>query len=407
MGDFYQNGIITNFHNLRQRDLPALEDDLRRFSARRPMTLVLPSLFSELEGPALKNIISELREADWLTQIVIGLDRADAKQFEFARRFFGELPQKHRILWQDGPRLRALDQELQKENLAPMEPGKGRNVWYCFGYVLSCEQPGAVALHDCDIVTFDRSLLARLIYPVASTDFSYQFCKGYYARIAEGQLKGRVSRLMVTPMLRALKKMYGPLPYLEYLDSFRYPLAGEFSMRTDVLDDIRIPSDWGLEIGILSEVHRNYTTKRLCQVDITDVYDHKHQPLSEDDPQAGLSRMSRDIALAIFRKMATLGTEFSRESFRTIKATYYRVALDLIETYYDDARMNGLRTDRHAEEQAVELFAANIMDAGKHYLDHPMEQPFIPSWNRIRAATPQFLERLNAAVEADYAETAS
>ncbi len=272
--------------------------------------------------------------------------------------------------------------------------------------MLASDLNGAVALHDCDIVTFERGLLARLIYPVASTDFSYQFCKGYYARIADGQLKGRVSRLMVTPLLRALKKMYGPIPYLEYLDSYRYPLAGEFSMRTDVLDDIRIPGDWGLEIGILSEVHRNYTTKRLCQVDITDVYDHKHQPLSEEDPQAGLSRMSRDIALAIFRKMATLGTQFNRESFRTIKATYYRVALDLIETYYDDARMNGLSTDRHEEERAVELFAANLMEAGGHYLDHPMEQPFLPSWNRIRAACPNLLQRLYAAVEADFEDSA-
>ncbi len=401
MGDFYQNGIITNFHNLRQRDLPAMEEDLRRFAARRPMTLVLPSLFSELEGPALKNIVAELRDADWLAQIVIGLDRADAAQFRFAREFFSELPQQHRILWNDGPRLRALHDELQAIELAPREPGKGRNVWYCFGYVLATDLPGAVALHDCDIVTFDRSLLARLIYPVASTDFSYQFCKGYYARIAEAQLKGRVSRLMVTPLLRALKKIHGPMPYLEYLDSYRYPLAGEFSMRTDVLDDIRIPGDWGLEIGILSEVHRNYTTKRLCQVDIADIYDHKHQPLSENDPQAGLSRMSRDIALAIFRKMATLGTQFNRESFRTIKATYYRVALDLIEAYHDDARMNGLRTDRHAEERAVELFAANIMEAGAYFLDHPLEQPFLPSWNRIRAACPDLLERLHEAVEAD------
>jgi glucosyl-3-phosphoglycerate synthase len=61
------------------------------------------------------------------------------------------------------------------------------------------------------------------------------------------------------------------------MGSFRYPLAGEFSFRRDVLNDIRIPSDWGLEIGVLSEMHRNYASNRLCQVDIADNYDHKHQ----------------------------------------------------------------------------------------------------------------------------------
>ena len=52
------------------------------------------------------------------------------------------------------------------------------------------------------------------------------------------------------------------------MDSFRYALAGEFSFRRDVLTDLRIPSDWGLEIGVLSEMHRNYAHNRLCQVDI-------------------------------------------------------------------------------------------------------------------------------------------
>ncbi|WP_405278448.1 glycosyl transferase [Cobetia sp. Ld8] len=401
MSDFYQNGIITNFHNLTDRPVEDLEADLMRFSRKRPMSLILPSLYSELEGPALKNIVDELAQVPYLSEIVIGLDRADRDQFEHAKEFFSHLPQHHRILWNDGPRLRALDEELTEHGLAPMEAGKGRNVWYCSGYVQSSGIAEAVALHDCDIVTYDRGLLARLIYPVAHPQFNYEFCKGYYSRIAQGKLNGRVARLMVTPLIRALKKVYGPLPYLDYLDSYRYPLSGEFSMRTDVLADIRIPSDWGLEIGVLSEVHRNYSTKRLCQVDIADAYDHKHQPLSEEDALGGLNRMSLDIAKAMYRKLATLGVEIHGETFRTIKATYYRIALDLIETYYNDAVMNGLTVDRHSEEAAVELFASNIMDAGSAFLDNPRDKPFIPSWNRVQSAVPDLLERMHEAVELD------
>lgn len=401
MSDFYQNGIITNFHNLTDRPVEDLEADLMRFSRKRPMSLILPSLYSELEGPALKHIVEELAQVPYLSEIVIGLDRADRDQFEHAKKFFSHLPQHHRILWNDGPRLRALDEELTEHGLAPMEAGKGRNVWYCSGYVQSSGIAEAVALHDCDIVTYDRGLLARLIYPVAHPQFNYEFCKGYYSRIAQGKLNGRVARLMVTPLIRALKKVYGPLPYLDYLDSYRYPLSGEFSMRTDVLADIRIPSDWGLEIGVLSEVHRNYSTKRLCQVDIADAYDHKHQPLSEEDALGGLNRMSLDIAKAMYRKLATLGVEMHGETFRTIKATYYRIALDLIETYYNDAVMNGLTVDRHSEEAAVELFASNIMDAGSAFLDNPRDKPFIPSWNRVQSAVPDLLERMHEAVELD------
>lgn len=404
MGDFYQNGIITTLHNLADRPLGELEYELITFAQRRPMGLILPSLFSELEGEALPKIVDQLTKVPYLEQIVIGLDRADLGQYQEALKFFERLPQNHRILWNDGPRLQALDAKLKEQGLAPKELGKGRNVWYCMGYTLATNRCEAVALHDCDIVTYDRSLLARLIYPVANPNFNYEFCKGYYARVAEGKINGRVSRLLVTPLLRALKKTLGNMEYLDYMDSFRYPLAGEFSFRLDVLNDILIPSDWGLEIGVLSEMYRNYSNNRLCQADIADIYDHKHQPLSAEDASAGLSRMSIDISKALFRKLATRGVTLSAETFRTLKATYYRVALDFVETYRNDAMINGLNLDIHAEEQAVELFAENIMKAGEAFLEHPMERPFIPSWSRVISAIPDVLEDLKAAVEADYEE---
>ncbi len=407
MGDFYQNGIITTLHNLSHRSLDDLERELTEFSRERPMGLILPSLYSELEGEALPAMLEELAPAKYLSQIVIGLDRADEDQYRSALKFFDRLPQHHRVLWNDGPRLKALDAQLREQDLAPREMGKGRNVWYCMGYVLASGKAESVALHDCDITTYERSLLARLIYPVAHPRFNYEFCKGYYARVAGGKINGRVSRLLVTPLLRALKKILGEMEYIEYMDSFRYPLAGEFSFRRDVLNDIRIPSDWGLEIGVLSEMYRNFANNRLCQADIADVYDHKHQDLSADNDQGGLSKMSIDIAKALFRKLATRGITFNTETFRSLKATYYRIALDFVETYHNDAVMNGLSLDIHAEEQAVELFAENIMKAGEAFLDRPMERPFIPSWSRVISAIPDVLQQLRDAVEADYEEFGS
>ncbi|MEP1472027.1 MAG: glycosyl transferase [Halieaceae bacterium] len=406
MGDFYQNGIITTLHNLAKRPVEELERELQEFSSRRPMALILPSLYSELEGEALPRIVDELVKVPYLSEVIIGLDRADEAQYRQALTFFARLPQRHRVLWNDGPRLLALDAELRKHDLAPRELGKGRNVWYCMGYTLATNRSESVALHDCDILTYDRSLLARLIYPVAHPRFNYEFCKGYYARVADGKINGRVSRLLVTPLLRALKKTLGDMEYLEYMDSFRYPLAGEFSFRRDVLNDILIPSDWGLEIGVLSEMYRNYANNRLCQADIADIYDHKHQQLSADDVNSGLSKMSVDISKALFRKLATRGVTFNTETFRSLKATYYRIALDFVETYHNDAVMNGLSLDIHSEEKAVELFAENIMKAGEAFLDRPMERPFIPSWSRVISAVPDVLERLCEAVEADHAEFA-
>lgn len=401
MGDFYQNGVITTLHNLSDRSIEDLEKDLLEFSRSRPMALVLPCLYSELAGPALSNIVDELCKVPYLSHIVIGLDRATEDEYKHALEFFSCLPQEHVVLWNDGPRLKAIDSQLKNYDLEPKEMGKGRNVWYCLGYVLSSGQSESVALHDCDITTYKRELLARLIYPVANPNFNYQFCKGYYSRIADNAINGRVCRLLVTPLLRALKKVFPTDSFVEYLDSYRYSLAGEFSLRTDVINDIRIPSDWGLEIGVLSEMKRNYSTNRLCQVDIADQYDHKHQDLSIDDDDKGLSKMSIDISKAIFRKLSTTGLVFNTETFRTIKATYFRIALDFIETYNNDAVINGLTLDIHAEEQAVELFAENIMKAGLHFLDNPMETPFISSWTRVNSALPTLAQDFLEAVDKD------
>lgn len=365
------------------------------------MTLILPSLFSELKGPALQGIVDQLKHAPYLHQIVIGLDRADKQQFEHAQRFFDQLPQNKRILWNDGPRLRALDKLLAEEGLSPHQEGKGRNVWFSMGYIHAQNTSKVVALHDCDILTYKRDMPARLFYPLANPSFGFLFAKGYYSRVNNNQLSGRVVRLLYVPLIRALKVLLGALPLLDFLDSFRYPLAGEFGMRAEIIAGMRIPSDWSLEVGMLSEVHRNITLSHVCQVDIADNYDHKHQELGGADYSGGLSRMSHEIAKAILRKLATEGVVLSSAFLRTLKASYYRLALDMIERYQADAQLNGLYFDRHGEEQAVELFTQAIISAGDQYLSSPTEVPFMANWNRVFSAIPDFSDQLMEAVEAD------
>ena len=154
-------------------------------------------------------------------------------------------------------------------------------------------------------------------------------------------------------------------------------------------------------------MYRNYATNRICQVEIADSYDHKHQDLSPDDASRGLSRMSLDIAKALFKKLATYGVVFETGTIRTAKARYYRIALDLIESYANDAAMNGLTLDRHSEEQAVELFATNILKAGASYLEGGEEIPFLPSWHRVTSVYGDVYGDLLEAVAADRSQFAT
>ena len=406
MGSFYQNGIVANLHDFSygsssEKNYKKLENDLINFSKDNPMELILPSLFSEIDGKALPNIINEINKTDFLNHIVIGLDKANHEEYKIAYNFFKKLKLPFSMLWNDGQRLTELDKELKSKGLAPGEFGKGRNVWYCIGMTLARGKAESIALHDCDILTYEKSLLAKLFYPVANPVFNFQFCKGYYPRVADSKMNGRVSRLLVFPLLLAMERTIGKSDYLDFMKSFRYPLAGEFSFRKNLLPQLRIPSDWGLEIGILSEMQRNHSSNRICQVDLAQTYDHKHQDLSEKDDNSGLSRMSIDITKALIRKLATQGNIFTLETFRSIKATYYRSALDMIDIYRSDAQMNGLTFDSHIEEKTVELFALNIMKAGESFILNPMDTPFIPTWSRVKSAIPNFLKRLEETVNED------
>ena len=401
MSEFSQNGIISTLHDFGTRSTAEIEKDLLKFSKERKMELILPCLYSELEGNALPNIVEEISKTKYLDHIIVGLDKANEKQAKKAWKFFNKLKTPFSLLWNDGPALKKLDKELKKKDLSPSELGKGRNVWYCIGMSIARDTARSVALHDCDIKTYDRRMLAKLFYPVVNPLFNFEFCKGYYPRIANGKMNGRVARLLVFPLLTALEKTIGTSDYLEFMKSFKYPLAGEFSFRRNVLPELRISSDWGIEVGILSEMQRSFSPQNICQVDLADTYDHKHQILSSDDETKGLSRMSIDIIKTFIKKLATQGNTFSREKFRSLKATYYRSALDLIDIYRSDAYMNGLKFDSHIEEKAVELFAVNIMKAGEAFILNPMDTPFIPTWSRVKSAIPDFLSRLKEVVNED------
>jgi glucosyl-3-phosphoglycerate synthase len=263
MTDFYQTGIITTLHKLGKPSLDRLEAELRGFSKTRPIALVLPSLYSEFEGPAMPVIVKELAKVNYLKEIVLVLDRASEKEFQRVREFMSPISSDVKIIHNDGKRITEIYETLARNGLDVGQRGKGRSAWLAYGYVLARGLSDVIALHDCDILNYNREMLARLCYPVANPNLDYVFCKGFYSRVTN-KMHGRVTRLLMTPVVRSIQQLTGPHEFLRFLDSFRYPLSGEFSMTTDLARVNRIPWDWGLEVGSLAEVFRNYSPRRVC-----------------------------------------------------------------------------------------------------------------------------------------------
>jgi len=209
---------------------------------------------------------------------------------------------------------------------------------------------------------------------------------------------------LFTPLIRSMESIIGSHPFLNYLDTFRYPLSGEVCLDVDTIRRTRIPSDWGVEVGMLAEVYRVSAAKGLCQTELSDRFDHKHQELSPSDSQRGLNRMATDVTKCIFRTMAAEGIKLDAGLFATLLSTYVRKAEDTCRYYAADAAINGLVYERHEEELALMTFVQSIRTASAAFLYDPLGAPLIPNWNRVQSALPNFLSDLREAVRQDNEE---
>ena len=137
MSDFAQFGPITTLTRLGSRPLVELEDALVRHTRRNKAALLIPSLVSELERPALARICEEIAKVPYLDTVLISLDRADEAGYKGALEYFRRLKRRTVVLWNDGPGVKALLEKLDKSDLVLGERGKGRACWMGFGYLLA------------------------------------------------------------------------------------------------------------------------------------------------------------------------------------------------------------------------------------------------------------------------------
>jgi glucosyl-3-phosphoglycerate synthase len=420
MTDFHQEPQITTLHALyeafdKETYLSNLERKLEDHARHEHLSLLLPSLFSEIgNAGVLDRIVDQIAEVRYLRSVVVALGGApEEDQFREAQAYFGRLGKagcEVHVVWIDGPRIQDLMSQMAERGIPTGEQGKGQSVWLTLGYLFARDEANIIALHDCDIVTYSRTMLARLIEPVANPNNDFQFCKGYYARISptERSMKGRVTRLFVTPFVDTLSRIMCQegLPelqrFFDYHRSFKYPLAGEFCFTSDLARGLNIAYDWGLEVATLSQVYDQLTRRQVAQIDLAPNYEHKHQDLSPDDTSKGLHRMVVDIAKFYLTYMRSHGVPLDDSYVDMLLHTYYQNALKYIRKYSYDSDVNDLHYDLYEEESAASHFRGFLWDAWMQSKG-PQEAKLIPSWNRVAYTFPQIYERLREAVELDNA----
>lgn len=152
---------------------------------------------------------------------------------------------------------------------------------------------------------------------------------------------------------------------------------------------------------MLAEVLRTCAPRAICQSELCENYEHKHQELSARDPDRGLNKMACDIARSFFQRMAAEGIKLDAGLFDTLMSAYMRQAEDTLRFYNSDATLNGLKYPRHEEETAVATFVRSIQAATKGFLDDPLGAPLNSNWNRVGSALPSFLDEFREAVRLD------
>lgn len=396
MADFHQHGPITTIHRLGNPDARRLQRELEALPAKARPALILPCHARELGSPALRRIASELRKTKFLGRIVVGLDGADARQAKRALDFFRNLPAKTTVLWNDGPAVQALLAEMERRELRPGPPGKGRNLRLCLGWFLACTDAPCAAIHDCDIANYERGMLVRLCYPVAARGMGFEVAKAFSARFST-RLDGRAMRLLAAPLLRAFSSMDGFGKTTRPLEFLRYPLSGEACVSRRVAARLELPSDWGVETAMMADAFRICAPRRICQVDIAESHNHRHQGLSEKNPSAGLNKMGADIALCLLRNAARGGAKPDSAALERLVREYRSAAAPLLGSYSADARMNLLEYDRKLELRTVALFAGCIRRASKEFLANPAAPAGAPAWKEIFKRFPKFKKQFQAA----------
>jgi glucosyl-3-phosphoglycerate synthase len=398
MSDFHQFGPVTALPRLRQRPAADLDQQVMRFTARFPVALVIPMVPAELDQPALAGILDELVQVPYLESLLVSINRATEADYRRTIQYFSRYPGRLTVLWSESPALQTVLDNLTAAGLNVGEPGKGRACWLALGYLLAEGRAEYFAFHDADVVDYRREMLARLVLPAVDPTMDYDFVKGYYARFSN-RLNGRVTRLLLAPLLTGLTRLLGDHPYLHYLSSFRYALAGEFAIQSDLAMRMRLPCDWGLEIVTLFEAMRHRAPYRMCQVELTDCYEHKHRQLSDDDPEAGLHRMSRDVTKHLLRTLAAAGVVLTDGILRSLLAAYQREAEDAVADSYAVAMINGLDYDRHQEELHLQTFLRALRASIDEFLQDPVGVPLVPNWARVWSGVPDAGAQLLNAVE--------
>ena len=380
---------IATIHDF-NLDNEMMANRLTELKNQYPAGLIIPILSSDIQNIGLPKMIQDINQCQYLKKVIIALSTNNPKEYDQAMQLSKDFKVPCEVAWCNKPEVTQILEELKHKGLDVTSlSGKGKDVWIATG--IASLDLFAFALHDSDIVTYNKTIPTKLLYPIIEPKLDFFISKGYYARIGQTnhKLYGRLNRLFIGPLLEVLQEKLQYSKFLTYLQSFSYPLAGEIAVYSDLATHLRIPNDWGLEIGLLAELYRNAAYRRICEVDLG-IYDHRHKTVRNDS----LLKTAEDSFVTLLRTLTeTENIEVSDPFLISLQVAYRRLSQDKIRQYHAEAICNNFDYNRHEEEVDVDLLCNVILTGGRKYLENPIKAQ-LPDWLRTISAMPNIRERL-------------
>ncbi|MDQ2049324.1 glycosyl transferase family 2 [Natronolimnohabitans sp. A-GB9] len=346
----------------RKRDLATAAAD-----AVAETAVVVPMTAREHENPAAERILTELESLSPAPAAVFVPVRADADEIGPFREWLESFALPTRVLWCNAP---AVERLLDDAGLDG-RTGKGRDVWLALGP--AAEAGEYVVVHDADARSYEADHVRRLLAPLT---MAFDFSKGYYARVEDGRLYGRLFRLFYEPLVWTLSARHDA-SILDYLGAFRYALAGEFAATAALTRRLRPPRTWGLEVGTLGDAFEHAGFAGSAQVDLGR-HEHDHRAVAGE---AGLEGMSHEVAATLFGVLEAHGVE---PDYGTLRERYLTTGDRLVEQYRADAAFNGLEYDPAGERDQLTRYADAI--------EPPGPDRRLPSWETAPISPDDVIE---------------
>ncbi len=283
----------------------------------------------------------------------------------------------------------------KKTGLDAIPPGKGAALWLA----LPMTEGDIVCFLDSDIMNFTREFAVSLCHPVVEDlrkkKQNVAMTKACYKRLTmtyefpyrSYTFGGRVTRLFAIPLLKVLTKEFPEI--FRGFDSVRYPLAGEFAARRELLESIFFPIDYSIEFSILNQSMRRLSPSAIAQVDL-DVFFHIGQSVR------GLDTMIAQITNRILRTLEREGIELSKEKREQVISRYRKEAIAMLPKYLEtfsklqnQVAMN--ERIHYSKEIDIRRFERFYRQFRTNFLHDPNPQQLIlPSWRELSSSINYF-----------------